>query len=690
MKTPLVIGLASVGAISVAGTRQDVNFNYAWRFQYGDDGGDGPWGGDGFDAFETLAQGSVCTNSDGSEIEHNPNRFNSWDCEISCLYSNMIGDDAADSNPADKCLLWQQEGRYCYHSSDPGLVCVPPSDDVAVGTVPDDSQRVGGLRPQAAALPLKKDYALAAADYDDSEWVVVDAPHDFSVENGTFSPDNDFKHGYLPRTTSWYRKHFTLPEDFDSSRIEIHFGGCFHVCSFWLNGEFLAVHTAGYTEFTVRLDNSTSLKYGEGEENVLAVRADASFGSGHWYEGGGLYRGVTLMQSSPIAHFPKHGVFVASEVGTVSGPAVITSSVEVELAARSGKEEEVYLIDITVTNSTTSEVVAQQQATVSAASDVPTIQTVNMTLLAATHLQRWSMSDPALYTVKTTLTRTSTDEVMDEDVTATGFRTTEWNATGFYLNDELVKLRGFSHHGSFAGVGAVTAPRVNLFKIQSSKALGANTWRMSHNPYGEALYKQLSSTGQVVWDESRDFGYEYRQQMEDLAKSHRSHTSIVVWSYGNEYELQQVRQNAQNTTNFAYREAALSMDPTRSTAENDLTLKGYDELYIDVKGWSHAANSTFVDFKEQYPDVPQVLSECCSCMSQRTGSAYGDRTIDPCIWEENSPLQIPYVAGSLGVWTLFDYFGEPGYSGQDEGWPEVSSSYGQYDLCGFPKPHAYW
>ena len=32
------------------------------------------------------------------------------------------------------------------------------------------------------------------------------------------------------------------------------------------------------------------------------------------------------------------------------------------------------------------------------------------------------------------------------------------------------------------------------------------------------------------------------------------------------------------------------------------------------------------------------------------------------------------------VWTLFDYYGEPPVGGF-----EVSSSYGQYDLCGFPK-----
>jgi hypothetical protein len=51
---------------------------------------------------------------------------------------------------------------------------------------------------------------------------------------------------------------------------------------------------------------------------------------------------------------------------------------------------------------------------------------------------------------------------------------------------------------------------------------------------------------------------------------------------------------------------------------------------------------------------------------------------------QNEPGLLPYVTGSLGVWTLFDYYGEAA------GWPQVSSAYGQLDLAGFPKPHAYW
>ena len=53
------------------------------------------------------------------------------------------------------------------------------------------------------------------------------------------------------------------------------------VCDIFLNGRFLVRNTAGYLGFTVRLVDA-GLAFGTGHTNVLAVRVDASFGSGHW------------------------------------------------------------------------------------------------------------------------------------------------------------------------------------------------------------------------------------------------------------------------------------------------------------------------------------------------------------------------------------------------------------------------
>lgn len=50
----------------------------------------------------------------------------------------------------------------------------------------------------------------------------------------------------------------------------------------------------------------------------------------------------------------------------------------------------------------------------------------------------------------------------------------------------------------------------------------------------------------------------------------------------------------------------------------------------------------------------------------------------------NASDGVEYAAGTF-VWTLFDYYGEPPSRGLT-----VSSTYGQFDLVGFPKPAAFW
>ena len=137
------------------------------------------------------------------------------------------------------------------------------------------------------------------------------------------------------------------------------------------------------------------------------------------------------------------------------------------------------------------------------------------------------------------------------------------------------------------------------------------------------------------------------------------------------------------------------------------------------QGFSHKKNASFVQFHAESPTTPAVLSECCSCIADGNQRLRGTRGLPECIADENTPGLLPYVSGSLGVWcappqnlsspahppfalaarnaccvhangrTLMDYFGEPRGTGTSS-WPYVSSDFGQFDIAGFPKPHAYW
>ena len=108
----------------------------------------------------------------------------------------------------------------------------------------------------------------------------------------------------------------------------------------------------------------------------------------------------------------------------------------------------------------------------------------------------------------------------------------------------------------------------------------------------------------------------------------------------------------------------------------------------------------FTAYHQAWPSRPLAATECCSCLSQRgedddltpavspkaPGNAtvfYSSLNVD-CVREQTQYSDaLEFVAGTF-VWTLHDYIGEPG------GWPHVSSSFGSFDVAGFPKAAVWW
>ena len=129
--------------------------------------------------------------------------------------------------------------------------------------------------------------------------------------------------------------------------------------------------------------------------------------------------------------------------------------------------------------------------------------------------------------------------------------------------------------------------------------------------------------------------------MGEMVKRGRNHASIIVNSLCNEFECV-------NLPEVGKTMVALSraMDPTKKTTANS---NGDDGLAadIDVQGFSHAPSSKFIAAHAASPTQPLVLSECCSCSTQRLPR----ETSDACMISQNAPMEVPFVAGSLGVWT---------------------------------------
>ena len=132
--------------------------------------------------------------------------------------------------------------------------------------------------------------------FDDSAWRPVQLPHDWVVDL-PFAPEASHSHGYKtvgwqwPETSvGWYRKHFTVPADALGKAVSLRFDGIFRDSDIWVNGFWLGGEKSGYTTATYNI--AEYLNYGG--DNIVAVRVDATFEEGWFYEGAGIYRHVWL------------------------------------------------------------------------------------------------------------------------------------------------------------------------------------------------------------------------------------------------------------------------------------------------------------------------------------------------------------------------------------------------------------
>ncbi|KAJ9439074.1 hypothetical protein DIPPA_51424 [Diplonema papillatum] len=623
--------IALVACAHVQGGRVKVPFGNGWRFHLGDDP-TGPSLGPN-DCEFTEIDNHTCT-----DMEYNDFRFLPQDCMMACCY-----------NP--DCYAWQQLHDICRHGTNV-TTCVKGGDGM-----------VGGFR--AISPPFYRGYNFSDMNMNDSGWDVVAVPHDFSI-NQTFSDDGDRWHAYLPRNTSWYRKHFTLPLDLmNGNKAYLVFEGVREYVEVYINGVWVMDHAQGYTEFVVPLND---LVKPFPAVNVIALRVDATYGSGHWYEGGGVYRSVDLLFVNATAHFAHHGVFVNPE----SDGTEVHVTVEVET-------DQPHDINIPLTfslDALDNSFHASVQAGVCTASS-GSRGVFNYTWqFKPGELTKWSLQNPNTYIFRAMLGN-NTSEHVDEVQVTTAFRTTSWG-TNFALNGQPVALRGFSHHATFAGAGAVGSARLYLFRVQIGKAVGANFWRCSHNPYEQHLYEVLTATGMLNWDENRDYAYENRGDFADLIRMHRNHPAIVLWSFCNELSC---NKDDAITPSSAFAAIAKALDPDRATTANQIPPGTIPVSALDVVAFSHGQNTSFQTENKDYPEVPLLLGECCVCSEHRMDA----RNYTDCMREQNYPgTVLPFVAGSTGVWTLLDYYGE------SNTWPQITSPKGQFDISGFPKSHAWW
>ena len=534
------------------------------------------------------------------------------------------------------------------------------------------------------AAKAGKAFGAAAPEFDDTEWRLVNLPHDWAVESAYDSSAN-ISQGYRKRGIGWYRRNFKVDSADRGKHFELQIDGVATHCTVWFNGIVVHRNWSGYTSFYV--DLTPMIKYGE-ELNNVAIRTDANAQEGWWYEGAGIYRHTWLVKTSPV-HIMTDGVYAQPVKKGGSWTIPVETVIE-----NSDKDDANIEVTSTLIDAAGKTIVQGKKSGFVNALDTTTVSIS----LPVNNPSLWSIETPVLYTVRTVITSRGTP--VDTFFTTCGFRTVRFTPdSGFYLNDKRVKIKGTCNHQDHAGVGVAVPASLWEFRLRKLKEMGSNANRCAHNPPATEFLDASDRAGMLVMDENRSFNTspEYMRQLEWMVRRDRDHPSIILWSVFNEEPMQGTETGYEMVRRMSSEVKKLDTTrPVTAAANGGLFAPINVSQAVDVVGFNYQIEN-YDRFHKQHPKMALTSSEdVCAPMTREeyvTDTAkhlIASYDREKTSWGATHRAgwkaidERPFLAGCF-IWTGFDYRGEP----QPLEWPTASSSFGIMDVCGFPKTAYY-
>ena len=379
-------------------------------------------------------------------------------------------------------------------------------------------------RPQMARADWQNlnglwDYALVAKDAAWPEKFGGQILVPFAVESAL----SGVMRKVTPDQALWYRRTFSVPEEWSGKRVLLNFGGVDWEASAWLNGQKLGEHRGGYDPFS--FDASHALRSGE---NELVLRVWDPTNEGY------QPRGKQVLKPGGIWYTPTTGIWQAVWLEPVPEtyvrsirivPDLHASAVKVTVDADGGEVELTAMAD------------GKEVGTTQGAAG----QTLAIKL---DDIRAWAPDHPFLYDLKVKLTANGkTDELSSYF----GMRQIEVRKDEIGLNRLFLNGRPLFQYGpldqGFWPDGLYTAPTDEALRydIEVTKKLGMNMARKHVKVEPDRWYYWCDKLGLLVWQDmpsGSNSGPEgkanFRRELKAVVEALINHPSIVIWVPFNE------------------------------------------------------------------------------------------------------------------------------------------------------------